>query len=111
MHILEEWLSFSTAVSLLGFLTLCCSRVPDALQLLFRYGKTQESTKTHIPKRWFFHFYVFATCFYSFLLYATLQVYVFGQRVPLALQLLLDAFVGPNRRATGECSQSKCPTI
>src|ERR1700712_3909532 len=92
MHLLAaEWLSFSTAVSLLGLLTLCCSRVPQALQLLFRYGKTQEiekSAKTSIPKRWFFHFYVVATCFYSFLLYATVKVYATGAKVPLALQLL-----------------------
>ena len=105
MHLLAaEWLSFSTAVSVLGLLTLCCSRVPKALQLLFRYGKTQEvlKSKTSIPKRWFFHFYVFATCFYSFLLYATVRVYATQARAPRALLTLLDAFVGANRRATGQ---------
>lgn len=51
--------------------------------------------------RWFFHFYVFAIIFYSALLYSTTKVYFGGEEAPPLLSALLDAFVGHNRRPTG----------
>jgi hypothetical protein len=55
-----EWISFSASVSLFGILTLYYSSfMPEALQRIFRYGKTAESRvddikklhKIEIPKR------------------------------------------------------------
>ncbi|CAG2114371.1 unnamed protein product [Medioppia subpectinata] len=121
----NQWISFSTIVSLFGLLALYGSAfVPNALQRVFRYGKTandenqpnkpnlisipKKSAKHHLCPlltpvsihRWFFHFYVFATLFYAALLVIVLRVYLFRQSVPKLLALTLDTVVGRHRRSS-----------
>ncbi|XP_054163761.1 polyprenol reductase-like [Oppia nitens] len=91
----------SCSAALFGLLTLYCSPiVPKALQRLFRYGKTAETHKSvlQVPKRWFQHFYVFASLLYALLFLSLLRLYVFQLPVPQLLALLLDTCVGQSRR-------------
>lgn len=52
--------------------------------------------------RWFYHFYLFASTFYATLALSMYQVYYLKQSIPEHVQILLDSWVGPSRRATGK---------
>ena len=45
---------------------------------------------------------MFATIFYSYLLFSIIRVYLFGQELPEFTRFLLDQCVGQNRRAVGK---------
>lgn len=51
--------------------------------------------------RWFYHFYLVATIFYSSLAINVIQVYAFGQQPFISTRLLLDSYAGKERRASG----------
>ncbi|KAI1307999.1 Polyprenol reductase [Halotydeus destructor] len=105
-----EWISLSALVSLIGFLVIYANKtVPDTLQRVFKYGKAAElHTKSSIkklhrielPKRWFFHFYLFATIFYISLLISFIDMYILRQDMQSNVATLLDTFVGHHRRAS-----------
>ncbi|RWS23674.1 polyprenol reductase-like protein [Leptotrombidium deliense] len=113
-----EWISFSSIVTVVGLLVIYYSKlVPEAFHRIFKYGKAAELhdgaikklNKIELPKRtltvnrdyrWFYHFYLFATTFYTILGCSVIQVYIFNQRMPKFLSELLDSFVGTHRKST-----------
>lgn len=57
---------------------------------------------TCLDFRWFYHFYLFGTLFYTVLALSTFQVYILRQELPSSIQVLLDAYAGKHRTATGK---------
>lgn len=103
-----EWISFSASVSLIGILVIYYSNiVPEGVQRIFKYGKAAElhvqgikkCNKIELPKRWFYHFYLFATTFYLLLAFSVLQVYLLKTSLPKYVQILLNSIVGAHRKS------------
>ncbi|XP_038625049.1 polyprenol reductase [Tachyglossus aculeatus] len=88
------WLGLSGGFLLLLGLQLGLGRaLPPALQTLLRYGKNHgtQQTRTHVPKRWFSHFYVVSVLWNGFLLLRLVQALFLARPLPAWLRRLLEA--------------------
>lgn len=81
-------------------------RLPVFVVQTFRYGKFSYNGRSslkviEVPKRWFRHFYVFATLYGFYALYWAVDVYLYQAKPSDSLLSYLDILAGSNRRTTG----------
>nr|XP_033332256.1 polyprenol reductase [Megalopta genalis]XP_033332257.1 polyprenol reductase [Megalopta genalis]XP_033332258.1 polyprenol reductase [Megalopta genalis]XP_033332260.1 polyprenol reductase [Megalopta genalis] len=102
-------IAFLLATLSLGIVGLLITYIESYLPVLitrsYRYGKFSDNTyqphvmKIEIPKRWFKHFYVFASPFSSYVFYLVLHKYLWNGDIPENVIWMLNMFLGTNRRA------------
>ncbi|XP_078053420.1 polyprenal reductase isoform X2 [Augochlora pura] len=94
---------FTGIVGLL--ITYVESYLPVLITRSYRYGKFSDNTyqklvvKTEVPKRWFKHFYVFATSTSSYVLYLIFYKYLYNGNIPESVIWLLNICLGRNRQS------------
>lgn len=87
---------------------------PRVIETLFRFGKTSELMttrtssllseiieRTHVPKRWFTHFYICASLYFTFLTAMVFSGYYYLS-VPTWFITYLDCVAGSKRKAIQE---------
>ena len=82
----------------------------NRLKLIFLFSLLSPPSQC-LLHRWFYHFYLLASIFYSILLLSIMQVYFRKQQVPGAIQVLLDSLVGQDRKASGKAINTHNNTL
>ncbi|XP_063993319.1 polyprenol reductase isoform X2 [Diachasmimorpha longicaudata] len=112
---LTKWTFIFVAcfVGILGFLLHAIEDyIPLVIRRTFRYGKHAEKrdhvlvNQLELPKRWFFHFYIFAAPVATVSFLILVNRYFLGGEVPQVVLWLLDFQLGSSRKAL--VSSEKC---
>ncbi|XP_054711641.1 polyprenol reductase-like [Uloborus diversus] len=106
-HLHFMWISYSLIVTVSGLNVLYAKNIPYFLKRLFTFGKAHKNIKNQksvavwleVPKRWFSHFYVFASIYIPYIMISVCCKYFFNVETPFLI-VLLDYFASPYRQAT-----------
>jgi len=104
------WILYTVTMLLFGLpVVFYPNAVPLILQRIFMYGKSNKGYRPtnygfqanllhwiQLPKRYFTHFYIFATCYSAVVTGVLLSSYYY-QNVPLQIVKFLDIVAGENR--------------
>lgn len=100
------WLSYTVIISVSGVNFLYFECLPNFLRQLYAFGKVHKTQKQHgnifkkieVPKRWFSHFYMFASIYIPAITACVCLKY-FGICSCSILNRSLDMFASPHRYA------------
>lgn len=100
------WFSYSLVITFTGINVLYAKYFPQVLRQLYAFGKVHDSMqkrknfskKLEVPKRWFSHFYVFASIHIPLITLSICLKY-FGICSCSLLNRALDVFASPDRNS------------
>lgn len=102
------WIAYSTAVTIIGIYILYGQKyVPRFLSKIYKFGKTNKDNASspyfvqilEVPKRWFEHFYIFASIFFLSIVMAVWRRYFVFHSSTFMIHLL-DTYTDVNRNAS-----------
>ena len=98
------WIAVTFILGSIGFLVIFLEpRLNRQLVQLYKYGKFNcqkagAASWFEVPKRWFYHFYLFGTLLFIGILFLLIQIYFKRYRLPSRTRLYLDVLIGCQRK-------------